>query len=738
MNSGLKAALAALMLVCISGCQIRHMPDSSVPFDLSIAETLPESVEVLADATWLAEVDWRKDILPICDDYLCENRIALRMTLPENTAFSETMTLGIGQKYYRKVSVMREFSDGRLSQVDIQNRYQDMSDSVYSGENYAFTLPAGEPIKALYILIESKDNRLFGSARITLVPQSDYLAHDQTLSLLFVCIYSIILTLVIINFAFYIFIRDKAYLIYSLYMGANLYSLIWQERGINKMPWLNLELLGEYSFMAYFIISNVLALVFFMSFLNLKVRESLAGRVVYWFLLFNIAMLFISLVVYHLFYPRISMQPTITIYNLSLFASGGTVIAIAWKKFAAGNRQAGYLLAAWGVFVATIIMRLVYIFMELNDVFWLVHGLEIGIMMEGMILAFALADRSMQFRKERDAAYLMYSEANKAQIQEKMINQYHTEMQELISNSFLSSEQIRARIQSGFFDIMSKALPMRQLAVIHCDDAKSRVQVISAEHADDLQLGLETHLVTLAATCRSSKAILFNSGELLDDQLGLVPVQNRQCLLLVSDGLLNKALLEKAAPYCQAAFAAHQYAVQMHRAALQANLDKMTGALNRESIEAQIRVALKALQGDEKLAVAFVDIDRFKGINDNYGHLVGDEAIVAFSDLLHAHLKGVAKIGRIGGDEFLLLIEPENCRDIERVLNAFIKELSEARLTSENLSLTTSIGVAFSSAGDDLMSITRNADKALYISKENGRNQVNVYEKQVAGQSAVP
>lgn len=147
--------------------------------------------------------------------------------------------------------------------------------------------------------------------------------------------------------------------------------------------------------------------------------------------------------------------------------------------------------------------------------------------------------------------------------------------------------------------------------------------------------------------------------------------------------------------------------------------DKLTGLLNREAFESLIDFYRTS---NEKMALLIIDVDKFKNVNDTYGHKVGDMALKRVADLLHQSFRSNDFPVRYGGDEFVVLmidIEISQRTIIEQKIN-YINELLQNPENDELPRLSISVGVAFSRKGyyDGLF---KHADDALYVTKENGR-----------------
>lgn len=163
-----------------------------------------------------------------------------------------------------------------------------------------------------------------------------------------------------------------------------------------------------------------------------------------------------------------------------------------------------------------------------------------------------------------------------------------------------------------------------------------------------------------------------------------------------------------------------------HASAL-AVADKLTGLLNRAGIEGELRRALQAAGGaGEPICIAFVDLDNFKPVNDEYGHGVGDECLRIVSRRVRNQLRSGDIIGRYGGDEFLVVLPATRLSDALVVAERMTAAVRGRPLTIEHrrLGASLSIGVAESVPGDSPATLIERADAALYGSKQAGRDRV--------------
>ena len=165
-----------------------------------------------------------------------------------------------------------------------------------------------------------------------------------------------------------------------------------------------------------------------------------------------------------------------------------------------------------------------------------------------------------------------------------------------------------------------------------------------------------------------------------------------------------------------------------------ATTDRLTGVGNRPAILAALFSEVeRAVRYDRPLAVAFVDIDLFKNVNDTFGHEVGDVVLRGVAATLRANIRSADTLGRYGGEEFMAIL-PETDTQAAAALAEKLRQLVQAaRFATEGagtINVTVSIGVA-TGVGRSLRveALVRDADAAMYSAKALGRNQVYLFEE---------
>jgi diguanylate cyclase (GGDEF)-like protein len=165
-----------------------------------------------------------------------------------------------------------------------------------------------------------------------------------------------------------------------------------------------------------------------------------------------------------------------------------------------------------------------------------------------------------------------------------------------------------------------------------------------------------------------------------------------------------------------------------------AQLDSLTGLPNRQILNIQLNRTLKhAYLNNKLMAVMFIDLDYFKNINDRYGHDIGDEVLKVFSNVVANIIRSDDVMCRIGGDEFVVLLnELSMARDAsmiaDSIFSAFAKPVLIDNLTI-NINLSIGIAIYTNTGKETARNILKKADIALYEAKSSGRNQYVIYKE---------
>ncbi|MCG7392168.1 GGDEF domain-containing protein [Microvirga sp. ACRRW] len=157
----------------------------------------------------------------------------------------------------------------------------------------------------------------------------------------------------------------------------------------------------------------------------------------------------------------------------------------------------------------------------------------------------------------------------------------------------------------------------------------------------------------------------------------------------------------------------------------QARHDMLTGLPNRRFLT-ETAEASAALP----MVMALVDIDRFKIVNDTYGHQIGDVVLQTIGRIMTTHLATFGMVGRFGGEEFALIAPDASTQQVVVALQGLLKEVERTTILAggQRIHVTLSAGVAYREPGEELEQVYSDADTSLYLAKRSGRNRIEVAE----------
>ncbi len=161
-----------------------------------------------------------------------------------------------------------------------------------------------------------------------------------------------------------------------------------------------------------------------------------------------------------------------------------------------------------------------------------------------------------------------------------------------------------------------------------------------------------------------------------------------------------------------------------------ATIDVLTGICNRRHFLAQAEEMLAAAPPGQLISLAVIDLDRFKQINDQYGHLVGDEALVAITHAIQDHLPEEAIFGRFGGDEFICICQKNSPSEIYEIAGHILGHVQTLYVGNDESKTQLSITIGITSTQSNHLSLKEliaQADNALLEAKRMGGKQVRLY-----------
>lgn len=194
---------------------------------------------------------------------------------------------------------------------------------------------------------------------------------------------------------------------------------------------------------------------------------------------------------------------------------------------------------------------------------------------------------------------------------------------------------------------------------------------------------------------------------------------------------ISRVHLEEPGQYYHVAAFSDITALKNHARELDraANYDDLTGLPNRQLLEERLRTARShADRQHRSVSVCYLDLDGFKGINDKWGQSAGDQTLRTLAERLTRALRSGDTVARIGGDEFVLLLQGDD--NHEAVYQRILATVGDpVTVGDQNVSLTASLGITrYPEDGSDAEGLIRHADQAMYSAKEKGRNQYHLFD----------
>jgi diguanylate cyclase (GGDEF)-like protein/PAS domain S-box-containing protein len=181
--------------------------------------------------------------------------------------------------------------------------------------------------------------------------------------------------------------------------------------------------------------------------------------------------------------------------------------------------------------------------------------------------------------------------------------------------------------------------------------------------------------------------------------------------------------------------ALHEYRERIER---QARTDELTGLANRAQLREQLEDAVRNARPDTRFALVFVDLDRFKFVNDSMGHHAGDELLCVMARRLTACAPAGATVARVGGDEFVLLVPGVDEPSVRELTRRILRATGEPwYFNGIELRVNGSVGIAlYPEHGRDPEALLKNADAAMYLAKEQGRSTLRFFSAELRQQLA--
>lgn len=162
--------------------------------------------------------------------------------------------------------------------------------------------------------------------------------------------------------------------------------------------------------------------------------------------------------------------------------------------------------------------------------------------------------------------------------------------------------------------------------------------------------------------------------------------------------------------------------------------DYLTGLPNRRLFRKHTKEIIKqAAHNDDTISIMFIDLDHFKHVNDSMGHSIGDQLLITIGERLQSCVRKGDMVARLGGDEFVILFTSTEISEVNKVATRIVEKVSQPfYFENHHIFVTPSIGICmFPDDGDDFDTLMNNADTAMYVVKEKGRNNFQFFTEEL-------
>lgn len=245
---------------------------------------------------------------------------------------------------------------------------------------------------------------------------------------------------------------------------------------------------------------------------------------------------------------------------------------------------------------------------------------------------------------------------------------------------------------------------LRATRQITTGDYSTRIEKVRDDEFGQLSTSINTLVTSLETSTSRQEEIMDNLEKMVENRTAELR-EAKQTLELVN----------------------HNLEVEKDRLATMAITDELTGLHNRRAtlkfLQEQMNIALRY---NRPLTIMEVDIDHFKNINDQYGHLAGDEVLVKLGNIFTTNLREIDFVGRFGGEEFLFILPETTLEDSKHFISRLHEKVRTTNFTFSNIHMSFSGGVV-QFTDETSIELIYKADKRLYKAKANGRDQI-VYE----------
>ena len=600
---------------------------------------------------------------------------------------------------------------------------------------YGFALPRGlSGSTTLYLEVAGQGTY---SLSPSIRSEADAAATDRGAMMLFTAVYTGLILLIVIGLGMYIALRDRLYLYYLTYLGILLVFLLAHNGHLYALPWIGKW--GHWRTLGLYALANLLAAA------TVALARQFAGlvqsmpRVDRFLALFPAIPLLLALLCLlnreELAQP---MQVASVVVALGAMLLAALATALAWRQ----RRHLAFpMLLMWLLLSASGCVRALIPYGLVPSNGLTQYSDQVVAALTALMLGFALSDRIIEFRLQRDRARLAKDQVDASLRLERERRKFVESLADLRDANGGDQEWMAFR---RLLESLRQLVPQQSSAValygfhgadlLLCEPNASR---------DSYQTLLSTRGGAFKGISRSQLPMQLridmptirgaDAPDLLQFAVLPLPLTSPAwgVLLIERRGwqTFERDELTLASEFSQKATQAVEAAANDRALRRSAEFDALTGAFNRRTVNARLEASFKlSLARHTPLSVLFVDLDHLKDLNDKHGHAAGDSCLRMLAETLTRNCGNTGVYGRYGGDEFVVILPDLNPEQARRWAEAMRVDATsqDMKFPSGTLRLRVSVGVATRRPEDNTAhELVERADQALYEAKRMGRDRVH-------------
>ena len=657
--------------------------------------------------------------------------VVLRLKIPGSVVHPEAYNLVLRPKYLADVTLWFKQQGDDYWRSEKRGRLLPNKPSYYSPQTLVYELPAGlDDAAFLYLVI--RDSGMPKPVSITLEGRGSFLEEDVRISHYTLVLYAIMLVLAIVNLIVFAYIRELPFLYYSIYVLLALGAVVWQEGWAGEWLYLSDSVSTSRWLHFFSMLPAVFFYQFYRSYLGLD-RRTFGGKLILGFQFGFVAILVLSQV--DSYWSDVYFRNIwVTLFNGVMALGAITIFVLTLRYWVLGQKVAAYLFIANFLLIVATLVRVYYAFTFSPEIaYWQTHAFEIALAVNAMILFLALASRTLHALQERDQAKVDLVRVDTAYQREQLLADFVRKLQSLVTDD--ENVDVSREMDGVFFESINSIIDVVEVMVLTMNGGKAHYRCLGRNKVMGrlfMQV-FKQQMPRFLQDCRSGLITRRNIRGFPDAreqyQYLLVPVKTREemgyCLVLLvpQQQYLDRDMVSGLREFVEKAVHARMEAENMEQLRYSARYDELTGVLNRGSMESRIGKQLAhCRKGGNGLALAFVDIDHFKMLNDSMGHDFGDLCLRLLCRTIQQIVPKAGLVGRFGGDEFLVLLPGLDYQQASQLLEKLNPALVVASRKEKHV-LSVSVGIADCLPGQrmSMADLFKQADMSLYAAKAAGR-----------------